>query len=286
MEDEWDDGFFGRPFEALGNVNDAIYAPGAASLADRLPEFIEKGRIIKERTLREGDLLTMLFLYPGEGPVNMGLLVSNAGPENKMTVMSLYPVLRGRENRLKVENFKSWENGYEGMVSGDTGIIGLIAFFDPFFYYEHWNLKVGSKFDFELSALAFTLEIARNDEFEVTEGPLYEMALKEFLRDNPEKAKGDFPTPKVIMGSAQMLWPTNYTGEYHYRALVLDRQEVGFLQDRLWRFHLSLLIDEEAPSPEIWLYASPHIIKGATPKIGDYIEGFCWMEGFLRPGRN
>lgn len=286
MGENWGEGFYGEPFEALGNVNDAIYPGGAAKLVEKLSGYMEDAYLVKNRAIKEGDMATLLFLYPGVSKIRLGMLIANMPPENKPVVISLYPVMEGIENNLEVINFKAWANELEGMVSGETDSFGLFAFFDPFYFWDQWHLQIGQQTTFNLSALAFSVAIALNEEFEITQGPLYEMSLEEFLAEHPDKTREDFPNPKLIMGSAQMLLSTPYTGEYHYRALILAREELEFLGEKFWRYHLSLVIEDDQPSPEIWLYAANHVIKGREPKVGDYIEGVCWMSGYLPFDKN
>lgn len=283
MEESWGEGFTGIPFEGLGSVNDAMHREGADDLLTRLPGFIETGEVITKRELREGSLKTAVILYPSRSPVNFGVLLSSTGPEHQLSVISLYPVLEGIGNRLEVVNYKAWENGLEGMVAADTALGGVLGFFDPFYYYDQWHLKVGSAQSFSLAALAFTLEIAGHEEVVVKSGPFYDHVLKEFLAENPGRTEADFTPPTIIMGSAHMLVPTRYTGEYQFRALVLAAEKFPFMGTEIWRFHISMVIDmeDESATPELWLYAAPHVIRGKTPKTGDYIQGYCWLSGYL-----
>lgn len=276
-EPSWAEGFSGKPFEALGTVLDSIYQPGADKLIGQLPEFIEEGMPIAGFKQEKAGII----VYPKTGAIRMGVLVAPSPENDALAVISLYPVPEGMQNTLGIINFKAWENGYEGMIATSTGNFGSVDFFDPFYFLDSGKLNKRTIRKFSLAAIAIEeVGKASVETYQIDKGPLYETSLKDFLEENPDKTKEDFEAPTVEFGCAHVLLATEYTGEYHFRALALAREELTLLDEKIYRYHLAFG-DEDDENLEMWLYVSPHIVKGSLPQTGDYMDGFLWLAGHL-----
>lgn len=285
MSEDWGPGFDGTPFEGMGNVNDAVYPAGAAALVENLPDMLQDSIVFGMQEV-DGEVRTALLAYPRPGIAFLGLLVHNEqiNTVRNLELVSFYPVLEGLPNgNLEIINFKPWKNGIEGMVAVGTKDFADLNFFDPLYFKDGLLFEKNTYATFALAALAFHLKVAENTEFTVSEGHIYEKALADFLKENPEKSERDFIPPTISLAMAHVLIPTPYTAEYQFRALVCGRQEIPFLDSRLLRYQLVFSNEAAEDAPELWLYAAPHCIHGREPLVGEFVEGIFWLTGYLPP---
>lgn len=280
MEENWGGHFPGVPFQGLGNVLDALCPGGAAMLLGNLPRYLKDAYLASDCMQTGPDGETALLQYPPNSSCTLGILLHKKSAQESLEFISTYPVMQGFPNLLQILNCKAWDNGLEGMMAASTQEQFGIAFFNPFYFIQKNSLPIGSTKQIDLSAIAFSLSVAETKEIELQDGTFYEMLLADFLKENPGKTAQDFKRPLINFGPLHMLISTKYTGEYHYRSLVIGRDEMEFLGETIYRFHLLFNPDGHNTDPELWLYAAPHCIKGRTPIVGDYIEGILWLQGF------
>ncbi|MDE5832738.1 MAG: hypothetical protein K2H64_07125 [Desulfovibrio sp.] len=282
MEDQQDrergEYFFGEPFEALGNAWAAIYGDSDEEILSNIATYLPETYPEKDREApRNMDPGFSYLVYPERSPARICFLIETEGDRNLMAAM--YPLLEGWRENLETLNFKAWENGLEGMVAARSGTGKILNFFDPFYAYDSLSFTKGAKSEFRLAALAFRCEKSSVNELKITKGPLYEMSLKEFLEKNPDKTAAAFPGAAVVIQGARMLLPTPYTGEYEFRSIIEEMDEIEFLSKKLYRYKIGLG-DRDDAEPCVYLYAPENAIKGDAPRIGDDIDGVLWLCGY------
>lgn len=279
MADFWGECFYGRPLQNHSEINAALFEGTGQDLSRLIAERLAAGDLAESCKATLGATVVSLLEVPAQGPVRTGILFAGA-EKCRPEIVSVYPVLEGIANPLTLLNYKAWDDGVMGMLACESASAGSIGFFDPFYFRDCQTLRRGVRRDFAISGVACNIVIAKNEEVEITHGQIYEDHLAEFLKLYPDRTRADFPGLRVILGSLQMMYPTEQTGNYHYRALVLDREGIRFGGATLTRFHLCIGLEGDDRAPELWLYAAPHAITGREPRIGDYIEGYCALFGY------
>jgi hypothetical protein len=167
----------------------------------------------------------------------------------------------------------------EGVVAARMASGGPpISFFAPFYLRDFADFALGSDTVVNLSALAFSLRQADQEEFTVTEGVFYKQCLHNFLEENPDKTEADFSPPIVSLDGAKILLPAHYSCEWQFRCPVLAVEEVFFMNIKIFKLTVDFVgVDDSVLGG--YLYASERILNGYVPVAGHDVEGSLWMTG-------
>jgi hypothetical protein len=246
-----------------------------------IQESVEKGILAKNYIFEspKDNSKILPILYPESTTVQICSLILSK--DNKNTIESFYPVLEGIKNQIIINTKFTWENNLEGEVEifRDDNI--NLSFFAPFYQNNFANLTNGSKMEVYLSGLALFVEKAVM-EYNIDKGGIYEIALRDFLKDNPQKTKKDFPYVTLHMDGAIILLPTDEYSVYEYRGRIFDLEYVAFLGHKLAKAKVSLEKRDDEYNIFINLYIAEKNIKDCELKIGNDIQGKIWLMGYTK----
>ena len=225
-------------FEAHGDRWASLDENDALALAVVMDRLFQRGGFTVEELPGKYDMLLQPY-----GDCRAAALVSE-NEEGQPGVDSVYPVLRGVKNALRVAHLHEWgiPAEAEGDVCAESEACGKLAFFDPFWRRDREALAArrddGAEADFLLSAWAY--RVARAE------------------KEAPALRRHQVAT------------------EYLFRFKVLAVSPTEFCGYLVWR--LSVELSDGAP---LFLYASERSLGGLLPKAGDEIEGQLWLCGQL-----
>jgi hypothetical protein len=244
-----------------------------------IPESIKEG-VLAENNIYEfpetNDKI-LPIIYPKLNPVQIcSLIVSSNG---KNTAESFYPLVEGIKNDIVFYEKFTWENNLEGEVEINRDDRMNISFFAPFYKHDFSNTKKGMKEIVYLSALALSVEKPMM-EFEVKEGQFYEMQLNEFLKNNPNKTKHDFPPLIMHMDGSIILFPTNDYSVYEYRGKILDLNYIDFFGKKIAKTKVCIEKTDSAETMYVNLYISENNIKNYELKVGNDLQAIIWLMGY------
>ena len=244
-----------------------------------IPESIKKGTLAQEYVSELSDNSEINYiLYPESNAVQICSLILSEN--NKNTAEAFYPVLEGLKNQIIIEELFTWENNLEGEVEASCCDKINLSFFAPFYKHNFSNMEKDAKVDVYLSGLAFSVEKAVM-ELEIEEGPLYEMALSNYLKDNPQKTKNDFPFVTVSMAGSVIFLPTDTCAVYEYRGIIHDLEHVTFLGKNIIKAKVPLIKNDDGYDVFINLYFFEGNVKDFDCKIGDDIQCVIWLTGYI-----
>lgn len=273
--------FQGKIVEALGEIWDWLNIP-----TQKLPAYIKYISenaffLSKSKKQLSKQSYRFAFVYP-RWPVNIRfLLTTTADCANKtLNVSSFCILMQGYPNFLQIDETYAWKSGVEGYVSASTKNGPSVDFLAPLFYKEDEDYQPEIWVTVYLSALALTLQPAKTEVFKVSEGQTYEMMLNEFLQENPDKTKKDFPYIEMSTKKMTAFLPIEDASFYYYRAKILRVFSMDpFEEAEIFKLLVLLTGDSPKNSLKIYLYAKKRDLNGYTPQEGDFIEGNLWMYG-------
>lgn len=257
----------------------SLFADGDR-LAGLLPGVLEEAAPIGDWVGGDTeDAFYALFLWPGATSPGIGALVRQNAAGTDAELVSTYPVFDGAPAELTVHGSVAWKNGREGEVNA-TGPEGqAISFFDCFYYKNKPLYEKESTLPFTLFGLVHAIGPAKDGGALVTEGPAYEEALGEFLKENPEKTADDFPGLTLSLRGARLLFPYLRTSEYEFRTPILSVESVTLADTSLYKLHVVLCGTEEGLPCH--LYVPAYLFGLHDPQPGEDIQGVCWLAGYL-----
>lgn len=242
--------------------------------SDQLRSFVKKaltdGRILEEtETVVEDKRIVMIQSGDAFGEQKIVGYLIKKPTDTSYVLVSFMPKLQGIFCNAQINGTCAWPNGAGGEVSlslGQTTITATV----PDFYTKKHLLEPGSFRNFRISAAVEELIINAPTEFTVSRGPLYEMSLEQFLKDNPEKTEADFHGVTVSTQGMQSLFPTGYSTVFELSSPVLACSTTTLLEHEIFQLKVVLhrFDDEEY---DVYLYGSaPQIPAGL--KVGDDIR--------------
>jgi hypothetical protein len=273
-------------FEGHGNHWDAVEDfGGSAGLMPVIQKTATEGTLSKDTVLKP----VIPIVYPANNPIQSCVLEYIDETKNVLEVMSFYPFMEGISTKLILTDKYTWENEIEGEVSGTFCDRIEIPFFAPFYYCQFLNLELGKEYTVFLAGLAYSVENDTGRTFEIKQGPLYEMQLKEFLKENPSKTENDYPATIVSMDGCATFIQQKYFAEIEYRGPILELTETNMFDIKIFKAKICVArVSEygECGDLIINLYMSEKVLNGYNPKVGDDIMGVMWLTGYLKIQKN
>jgi hypothetical protein len=200
-------------------------------------------------------------------------------PGKNKFLYSAYPFcFDGCPNQIEIELIEP--ESIEGIIHGSYDGGGSVAFFDPLFFLNRDRYSAGQTYTFSMAGLAYVIRKTTDEFIDVAEGPLIELEKQRLLDEDPNADTSYVKSVRVSLEGACWLFPTKIADDAEFRGIA---GEVGYFEVEgigFYRIKMTLMRADEKPFDAI-VYASEPVLKGYTPKIGDSIEGFLWMQGRL-----
>ena len=271
--------FEGEKNEALGEIWDWLNIPKED--LHHYITYVAENAFSLTPSKKDSGQHKISQVYP-RWPVNIRFLLTTTHVPNKETrqLNSFCILMKGYPNILQIDEVSPWESGVEGYVSASLEDGPSVDFLTPLFYREGNSYQINLWVTVYLSAIALEVQPAAEEIFTFSDGEVYEMGLKDFLKKNPGKTKKDFPHATVSTKCMTAFLPTDITSIYQYRAKILKVLRMDPFED-IEMFNLLVLLTGKFPkdSLTINLYVKKTDLHKYTPKEGDFIEGILWMFG-------
>ena len=275
-QDENDDDFMGEHFCGHGNKWDALFGTAEYFMVEHMVKSVKKSSVLCQQEINGNKYAGLV--YPDNSPIQVMSIIEAKDNKNEFT--SAYPFLEGINNNLVVSSLYPWENQMEGEIAACADEGQVFNFFDPLFAKDLPYLEPNKEKTFSLAALAYDIEYAENQVFQINKGGFYEVHLKEFLEANPEKTKEDCPYVELKMEGCKMLLPTKETCVWEFRSSILDIEYIDFLDEKIAKMKIEIPRYEDEMM-NIYLYAARTLLNGYNPQVGDEIQGILWLSGYL-----
>lgn len=275
-------GFFGKHFEALGDKWAAVHGNEKA-LENYLKEAVKNSDVIKGYSIFSDDgeeikSCRMEYKIPKDSYASFHLLLQWDDEKKSHMMISFYPAFDGIKNEVKIGELFEWGNKHEGEMAFARDERMDLSCFLVDYPNAAANLKQGEQRNVEVAALAYSMEISSQKDYKIEKGPMYEFALENFLKENSDKTRNDFPYVKLSIAGIIMLIPTSYVAEFEYRLPVLSVEHFEGLGKKFIRIETYLTAETEAGEGlKSYIYVSEEVHKGSIPKVGDDIQGILWI---------
>lgn len=205
--------------------------------------------------------------------------------EETNNLLSAYPILKGCSNNVILKEKYTWSIEAEGemaCITADNQNI-ILNFHNPFFALDIDNFKVDTEKTISLAGLAYSIKQLQEYEFKISEGEFYNINLKKFLEENPDKTETDFEIPTVCIKreSFRMIRPTKYISEYTISGIIKNISEIVVLDEPIKVLNIDLGHEENDKPLLINIFVSHQICSECILNIGDNITAVIWLTGYF-----
>lgn len=206
---------------------------------------------------------------------SMGIVAVLEKPAKYWQVHSVCPVFEGTDAQVTIENtVYNQEDGFGFVRFSIDGIdIKSLTARNPFFMANKNFINQG-KTTVKLAALGFRVEKTPKEPIRISSGKLYEMCLKDFLAEHPDKTKKDYPFVEISTRKSTGFLPWAYEDSYEFQANILSVKKLTFLDYVFYRLEIDPIRDiQNEKKQNIFLYVSAERLDNYKPRKGDNIRG-------------
>lgn len=274
---------------AHGDHWEAIFGDTETIVDEVIPQILRLGRPSdifpfefenNQGQLQKEEAASLTYL---ETPLRlMALVVTNSTGESlKREMWTAYPIASdGRVHRIRVDEIKICEYGFEGIVHGKVKGGASISFFDPEFFKNRHIYESGKAYDFSVAGIAYVLKPAKQQSLTIDEGPILEMERERLLEEDPNADPNSIIPVELSLAEMRCLLPRELADDSEFRTVI---DEAGYFEVEghgVFRLRATMMIPDDHHF-DINLYASEAVLEGYRPKPGDSIEGVLWLQGRL-----
>lgn len=207
----------------------------------------------KESMKWSGDQKITAFFSSGEHLKTCTITVNNQ-------IWTAYPFIHdGIIHEVTIEDIDMWLNELEGQIQCGLGGTSF-AFFDTMYFKNKDKYKNGEKYNFSLSAMAYSLAKAEPKTIKDKEGR--ELSTKGMAAFFPFQ-NGDID-------------------DFIFQVPVKEVMELKFENKDIYRIKAPLFRSNGSWDIDIYIYASKSTTKGYVPQAGDDISGIMWLQGYIK----
>jgi len=204
-------------------------------------------------------------------------------PTRPLRLWTAYPfAVEGSVRRVRLEQVQPWSNHVEGTLVGTAGNGQRIAFFDTQFFLHAERYQAGETYEFQLSALAYSLECCNGETVELTNQDVLENYYRTRNENPPRDAAGLLPPATLSTQNLTALLPggvPDYPEDMRARCRI---QSVSTFHVEGTSVYQITPVPGEDQHPMPVIYAAEHVLAdGYQPRAGDSIGGGLWMQGYL-----
>lgn len=273
---------------AHGNHWEAIDSKYSEFIAEMLPRICQEGEVAGKNAFshtlddvpnKVGVAIGLRYL---DTPLNfLALIVANIEPDSNL-LWSAYPVCaEGISTRLEICEIKPWDNGVEGTITANIPEGGMISYFDPYYFLNKDQYRVGEEVNVSLSGLAYLLNKSDQLEIEITEGPMLEIHRQNLVKDDPTIDVSKIMSVPISMDGAAIYFPRGEDeDDAEVRFKVIETMCFKCVERSFVRL-TGIIMRPDSGDVMIHVYASEEVLKGYVPQVGDNVEGFVWMQGYI-----
>jgi hypothetical protein len=256
--------------EKTGAVIDAhathwasLYPDAPDAIRARIKSVVANSTIIAQVELPETQAMpngeradTLTAMTESDGDVRHMVLLLTERKSASGCVLTAFPFAAGAiAHAVTIDKVASTGSGAEGQIRGRTEDGAEISFFDPLFFKNGSDYRVGESYQFALSAFAYSLK---------------PFGLKVVQGD-------DRFVPADVLRPAR----SGGADDYEFRATVQHVYPMRLDTGTVYRMRVTVARNRQS-MVDVALYAAEHVLPaGYRPKPGDEIAGRLWLQGYL-----
>lgn len=188
-----------------------------------------------------------------------------------------YPLIQSKNSiRLKIIEINEWENFIEAVITGKTEEGHSISFFDTNYFLHKTLYEVGEVYDFSVSALAYDIEILKENSFAFKGQEALDWLAKSGQEPTYD-GKGNVEPVVFYLNELVAFLPTNknYPDDIEFQSPIKRIENVKAFGKDFYKINITIFRD---PDIEINLFAKTDFFNN-TPKVNDAIRGIIWIQG-------
>lgn len=192
-------------------------------------------------------------------------------------VVAIYPWLKANALDAVLRSFYPWSFAlpFEGEITfNQPGWKYPLSALDVSYAVDVSQCTIGTTQKIEVFAIGININKIEQEPLHVSEGPLYDIALQDFLKENPGKTQLDFPHVTISMNEMHFLDSTEAASFYDFVSPVKSSEKLSFFGEEIIKLGIEISIFEEGEAIPIFLYFKPsHFGNIGSVEKGDLIEG-------------
>lgn len=211
----------------------------------KTPEFVEP--------LKQKNNKIKAYFSQGETLKTCAITVNDG-------LLTAYPfVADGIAHEITIDDIEEWINEQEAQIRCSLGDASF-AFFDTMYFKNKSIYEQGKKYNFLLSALAYSLTKTEPRTLKDRDGR--ELSTKGMAAFFPF-GNGDFD-------------------DFVFQVPVKEVMELKFRNRTVYRIKAPLFRLTEEVDVDIFIFALSNTTKGYVPAVGDDIAGVMWLQGHIK----
>jgi len=259
-------------------------------LAELLPRFVQEGALVRQVAQREifsgpdQKQQPYISLEYGEMPLRC-LTVIHIDPEDRLNkVMTAYPFVReGMPVDLEITDMIQ-DDKFEAILRCVTRQGTPLAFFSPLYGSDPATHEAGSKYEFSLAALAYSLKKIEETQFTLTEETALEIERRFRQEEDPHADIADIQAVDFSIAGLRALIFRNGdsvddAADAEFYTIVESVSFFVFEETDFCKMGVRFRLRDEEEL-QTTLYASEHVLAGYRPEVGDLIHGTLWLQGY------
>jgi len=275
-EDNLDFLYYGDIWQALlGNKQHNL-------LPKIICEGIQKGSVIKAV-----QNFSFLEYRPRKSLISYITIIQHTIDKN--IFYSGFPFLTGLENDLICyETRNESVDDVEGYVLLKKGDAAEMWMYNPLYGQQKDLLQSVSgknkkEQKFYIAGIGWNIKKNIDSLIKINEGPTYELLLKEFLDNNPDKTKDDFPYAEFDTSHISLLAARDCADMYEFASDIFNITTFKYYGLEFYCFEIEVLreTDDSGAGMRVNLYVNKNSLGNYKPQIGDNIMGFMQLTAYI-----
>ncbi len=259
-------------------------------LAKLLPRCVQQGALVRHVAQREifsgpeQKQKPYISLEYGEMPLRC-ITVIHIDPEDRLNkVMTSYPFVReGMPVDLEITDMIQ-DDKFEAVLRCVTRQGTPLDFFSPLYGSDPAAHEAGSKYEFSLAALAYSLKKIEETQFTLTEEPALEIERRYRQEEDPNADIADIQAVDFSIAGLRALIFRNGdsvddAADAEFYTVVESVSFFVFEETNFCKMGVRFRLRDEEEM-QTTLYASEHVLAGYRPEVGDLIHGTLWLQGY------
>ncbi len=224
----------------------------------------------------EKSLISYIYIIKCEGGMN--------------SFYSGFPFLKGLENNLVFCDTHNGEDDdpMEGYVLLKKGNAAPMWMYNPLYaqqkaLFKELFCKGDQLQPFCIAGIGWNIEKRTDTHVQINEGTLYENALRDFLKENPDKIADDFPYVTLNARHLNCLFAIQYEDAYEFASDILAIKKFKYYGLKFYCLEIEVLIgaDETKQGMKVNLYVNKKSLGDYVPQIGDNILGLMQLTAYI-----
>ena len=213
------------------------------------------------------------------GVINNGFnVVAMIKPKEKiLDLVGLYPYLEGLPVEFKIKGKCFSPTGWEGNVAGELDDRNFV-FYVPCLPAFEKSVQIDENVTFEMAVFLANAQKFETKELHISEGPVYEHAKAEFLKDHPDKSEDDFPYVAITTSQLRCIIEKSEDAWYEFVSPVTEVKEIEICGKQVFR--LTIFYGVGGYEIPVYAYVRKEDCDGYVPVVSESVSGVGILIGY------